>query len=369
MPYSISILLPDLRTGGAERVSLDLAHEFVRAGHRVEFVLMQARGELLAEAEAAFRIIDLQGARTRDLLRTLVQYLRKRQPDALLAAMWPLSVLGPLGRHLSRHRCRVLVAEHCVLSEQYRDWGGLHRAILRTSLAIGYRLADARVGVSSGVAADVAQLSGLPARVFSVIHNPVRPPEVPDTKSLAVAERIWGDVAGTSKGTRIVTVGRSKDAKNHPMLLRAFARLERNNARLMFVGDSPESGDLPRLAKELGIADSVVFAGFQPDPTPFYLTADLFVLSSDYEGFGNVIVEAMACGTPVVSTDCPTGPREILEDGHYGRLTPVGDSEALAEAMQATLAAPPDSVILQRRAADFAPAIAAAKYLDLIGMR
>ena len=136
----------------------------------------------------------------------------------------------------------------------------------------------------------------------------------------------------------------------------------------MLVGTGQGEAGLRAIAGDLGIAGRVIFAGFHPDPTPFYRTADLFVLSSDYEGFGNVIVEAMACGTPVVSTDCPSGPAEILEGGRHGRLVPVNDPAALAAAIQAALSEKPDRAALQRRAADFAPDIAARRYLDLLGL-
>jgi glycosyltransferase involved in cell wall biosynthesis len=159
-----------------------------------------------------------------------------------------------------------------------------------------------------------------------------------------------------------------KAVKNHQLLLRAFARLDRPDARLMFVGDGNGREALLSLARELDVAERVIFAGFRSDPTPFYLTADLFVLSSDYEGFGNVIVEAMACGTPVVSTDCPSGPGEILEGGRYGRLVPVGNAPALAHAIKTALEAPVDRDALVRRASDFAPEIAARRYLDLLGL-
>ncbi len=159
-----------------------------------------------------------------------------------------------------------------------------------------------------------------------------------------------------------------KAVKNHPHLLRAFARLACNDARLMFVGDGAGRDALLALARELGVADRVILAGFQSDPMPFYQTADLFALSSDYEGFGNVIVEAMACGTPVVSTDCPSGPAEILEGGKYGRLVPVDDIEAMASAIAATLDEPAPTDQLKARAADFQPAKAAKAYLDLLGV-
>ena len=362
---AISILLPDLRGGGAERVNIDLAREFARAGHVVEFVLMQARGELLDEARESFSVVDLATPRARALPLAFAHYLRRRRPDALLAAMWPLTVIAPLAARLSGHRCKVLVSEHGILSAQYRDWGWRHRAALRTSIAVGYRLVNCRVGVSCGVIDDMAALSGLGRGAFDVIHNPVQPRPQPSRQAIHDAEALWSG----PKGARIVTVGTMKTVKNHPLLLRAFARLDRPEARLMFVGDGAGRDALLSLAQELGIAERVILAGFHPDPTPFYKTADLFVLSSDYEGFGNVIVEALACGTPVVSTDCPSGPGEILYGGRFGRLVPVGDAGALAEAMHAALDAPADPDALKHRAADFLPEIAARKYLDLLDLQ
>jgi len=359
-----SILLPDLRGGGAERVNLDLAHEFARAGHEVDFVLLQARGELLDEARAAFPVHDLGCARARQVPRALARHLRRHRPDALLAAMWPLTVIAPIAARLSGHRCKLLVSEHNNLSVQYRDWGRRHRAALRASMALGYRLAGCRVGVSAGVAADIATLSGLRRDAFDVIHNPVPPRPEPSSHAIRDAEALWSG----ARGARLVTVGSMKAQKNHPLLLRAFAQLDRPDARLMFVGDGAGRDALLSLAKKLGVADRVILAGFHIDPTPFYQTADVFVLSSDYEGFGNVIVEALAQGLPVVSTDCPSGPAEILENGRFGRLVPVGDAPALSQAMEAALGAPADREALIRRAADFAPEIAAQRYLELLGI-
>lgn len=358
----ISFLLPDLRGGGAERVNIDLGHEFVRAGHEVEFVLMQARGELLDETRQCFPVVDLTTPRARALPCVLARYLSRRRPAALLAAMWPLTVIAPLAARLSGHRCKVLVSEHNSLSVQYRDWGRGHRAALRASMGVGYRLADHCVGVSSGVAADIATLSGLRHDAFDVIHNPVPPRPEPSKQAMRNAEALWC----SPKGARIVTVGSMKAQKNHPLLLRAFTQLDLPAARLMFVGDGPGRDALLSLAKELGVADRMILAGFQSDPTPFYSSADLFVLSSDYEGFGNVIVEALARGTPVVSTDCPSGPSEILDGGRYGRLVPIGDTVAMTAAMGAELNAPVRSDALKNRALEFSPEIAAHKYLKLL---
>lgn len=359
----IAVLLPDLSGGGAERVNIDLAYEFARAGHEVEFVLMQARGELLEEARDSFSVVDLNCPCARNLPRILARYLRQHRPDALLAAMWPLTVIAPLMR-LAGYRGRIVVSEHNTLSVQYGEWGRIHRAVLRCSMAVSYRLAHARVGVSTGVSDDIAVLSGLPRRMFEVVHNPVPPRPTPDAKSLQKVDTLWT----APRGARIVTVGSMKAQKNHPLLLRAFARMRRSDARLMFVGTGAGEADLRTLVDELGLTSQVVFAGFHPDPTPFYQTADLFVLSSNYEGFGNVIVEALACGTPVVSTDCPSGPAEILSSGAFGQLVPVGDERALTDAIARALEANHDPERLKLRAADFCPAIVARTYLSTLGM-
>lgn len=362
-PKKIAILLPDLRGGGVERIRLILAHEFARQGYVVEFVLMRVEGEFLAEAQANFSVVDLGTARARQVPLALALYLRRNRPDALLAAIWPLTVLAPIGRALSGHRCKVLVSEHNTLSIQYGAWGWVHNLLMRSSMAIGYRIADVRVGVSAGVAKDVAQLAWLPVNVFDVIHNPVARRPEPDPLALAAAHALWLGVSGT----RVLTVGSLKAQKNHPLLLRAFARLvQLPAARLMFLGAGSCETELRALADDLGIADRVIFAGFHSDPSPFYRSADLFVLSSDYEGFGNVIAEALAGGTPVVSTDCPSGPSEILDGGRYGTLVPVGDVEALADAIGAALTKTHDQARLRQRALDFAPEIAASRYLKLL---
>ncbi|WP_366657476.1 glycosyltransferase [Fodinicurvata sp. EGI_FJ10296] len=359
----IAIILPDLRGGGVERVRLVLAREFARQGHEVEFALMCARGELLEEAMAEFPIVELGAGRLRAVPLALARYLRRSQTDALLVAMWPLTALAVLGRRLARRNVNIIISDHGMLSRQYGGHGRFHGAMLRFSIAMTYPRAEARVGVSRGVVLDLAHLSGMDPNRFTVINNPVPFPSGASSAAVADAERRWG----RAEGKRILTVGRFKSVKNHSLLLKAFSSLVRRcEASLMFVGNGELEPELRAQAASLGVDRRVIFAGFQPNPIPFYHTADLFVLSSDYEGFGNVIIEALACGTPVVSTDCPTGPREILEDGIYGRLVPVGDEGALARALEDALSVDWDTALLKKRAADFTPEHAAIKYLDLL---
>ncbi len=359
---SIAILLPDLRGGGAERVMVDLAREFARLGHRVEFVLVRAEGEFLHEAQRNLSVVALGVNKFRAVPWPLARYLRNREPDVLIANMWPLTAAAVVGRTLSRRRCQLLLVEHIALSHQYASWGALHHWMLATSMRLAYRHADGVAAVSDGAAADTALLARLPREQVATLYNPVPQRAMPSRDALQIAQSLW-DCGARAK---ILSVGTLKGQKNHPLLLRAFSMLSRHDGKLMLLGCGDGEPTLRALATELGIADRVIFAGFHADPSPFYATADLFVLSSDYEGFGNVIVEALSFGVPVVSTDCPSGPAEILDHGRYGTLVPVGDAAALAQAMDEALSRPHDREALRRRARDFDPEKAAAAYLKLL---
>jgi glycosyltransferase involved in cell wall biosynthesis len=248
------------------------------------------------------------------------------------------------------------------LTQQYSSWGKLHAILMAASMAATYRFADVVAAVSEGAAKDTAGWAGLPNDQVKVLHNPIPQRQSPSPKETANAERLWD----CTPGQRILTVGSLKEQKNHPLLLRAFADLQYPEARLMLLGQGAKEATLRAMAAELGIADRVIFAGFHPDPTPFYKTANLFVLSSDYEGLPTVLIEALGCGTPVVSTDCPSGPAEILVNGKYGRLVPVGDIEKLAKAIEEALQASHDTDALISRAAEFSPSIAAQSYLKVM---
>ncbi len=358
----ISIFLPHLRVGGAERVNLNLGYEFARKGHVVEFVLLQAEGELLSEAQSSFSVVNLNCSRLRSLPKILLDYLHKRRPDNIIVSIWPLTVLVALAKIFYWKRCKVIICEHNNLSVQYRKWGWVHRFFMKSSMFFGYRLANARVGVSKGVVNDIAKLSGLSKKMFEVIYNPVNACSQPSTEALKNADKLWS----CPSGARIVTVGNLTEQKNHKLLLNSFARMGIAKSRLMFVGDGKGRESIILQARELGIDDKIILAGFQADPTPFYKTADLFVLSSDYEGLPLVVIEALACGLPIVSTDCPSGPSEILVNGRYGHLVPVGDENSLTNAMGLSLNTPQESAKLIKRSEDFSPENISNKYLKLL---
>lgn len=358
----IAILLPDLRGGGAERVCIYLANEFVARGLNVDLVLMEAAGELLPLVDPRVRVVDLAASRARNVPVPLSRYLRRERPAAVLANMWPLPIVAQIARWRVRSHARVVAVEHTTWSrsELYVKWW--KRAQIRLSMRLFYPRLDGIVAVSHGVADDLSRISGVPRAAITTIHNPITGAGG-DASSAPALPDAWRD--GTH--ARILAVGTLKAIKDFPTLLRALARLrETRDARLLILGEGAERPSLEALIDALGLRGAVFMPGFWADTRPYYAAADLFVLSSAGEGFGNVIVEALEQGTPVVSTDCPSGPREILEDGKHGTLVPVGDVEALAQAMDAALSRDHDREALKRRAQDFSVDKAADAYLRLL---
>lgn len=331
----IAFVLPNLGGGGAERVALTLIQGFLDRGHQVDLILVEAKGELLPLVPAGVQVFDLCARRMRSALWPFVKYLRDRKPDAIQASMWPVTIVAILARAAAKSHARLVISEHTILSEAYAGWGWLHRFVLRGSIRAIYPLADGRVVVSRQAADDIASLAGLDRNSMEVIYNPVHFPAT--IRSDSRIETLWG-----SRAPRVITVGSLKAAKNHALLIRAFAQSESQTAGLMIVGEGPLRADLEHLTSQLGIADRVIFAGFSIDPWPYLASADLFVLSSEREGFPVAVVEAMLAGLPVVSTDCISGPGEILEGGRYGRLVPCGNAVALAGAIDAALVGPHD---------------------------
>jgi glycosyltransferase involved in cell wall biosynthesis len=234
---------------------------------------------------------------------------------------------------------------------------------VRTSMQRFFPWADGVVAVSNGAADDLAQFAGLKREMISVIYNPVTSDESTPPSVAPSQPQSW--CSGGHR--RILAVGTLKEIKDYATLLKAFALLrKRVDARLLILGEGECRSDLEIQARALGIADAVLMPGFVKDLSPYYRHADLHILSSTGEGFGNVVVEALAAGTPVVSTDCPSGPREILCDGKFGRLVPVGDSVALATAMEESLSATHDTAALQARAQDFLIVKAVDQYEKLL---
>lgn len=352
----IAFLIPNLGGGGAERVALTLTGAFAERGHDVDLLVMEKRGELVDVVPAGVRVVDLGVPRTRNVLLPLIHYLREQCPDALQVSMWPLTVVAVLAVRLSGSRARLVVSDHSVLSNHYPP--KTHK-FLRLTTRLFYPLADARIAVSRGAASDLARLSGLPKSRFTVVPNPISLPSAIQ-RSDAI-EALWGDAS-----KRILTVGKLKPEKNQALLIRAFSRLPTDlNAKLMIVGSGDLEQELRQEATSCGVADRVLFVGHALDPWPYYASADLFALPSREESFGNVLVEALYAGLPIVSTDT-TGGREVLESDRWGRIVPRDDVEALAAAICEQLNAHPDRAELRRRAEELSGESSIRSYLKLL---
>ena len=393
----IALAMPSLAGGGAQRVMLDLAGAFLARGHRVDLLLCRATGELRGEVPDGVRLVELRRAPNLwsrlsvlaadpagvaslarpvllpikpltqfNYLLGFVRYLQRARPQALLSALTNMNLIALWARRLAEVPTRLVVSERNTLSQEVqaesRKRGEWRWRFLLPMVGRTYRWAEAIVAVSAGVADDLSTAPKIPRKRILTIYNPVTPGL--DNKSRASCHHPWFEPGSAPV---LLAVGRLAAQKDFPTLLRAFARVRRARpARLVILGEGEERTKLEALAGELGLAADVALPGFVLNPFPYMARAAVFVLSSVHEGFPNVMIEALACGCPVVSTDCPSGPTEILDGGAYGALVPVGDVEAMAMAINAALDGTHDAQRLKARAAEFSLERAAERYLAVL---
>jgi glycosyltransferase involved in cell wall biosynthesis len=330
----IAILVNSLGAGGAERAMVNLAGALAARGRRVVLIVVREQGPLRALVPRDVEIVDLRAHRVAAALPAIVSLLRSERPTALLSACANSNVIAVLAARLSGTGVRTVVCEQTTLSRVALDTHRVRHRLVPPAARWAYPRADAVVAVSQGVADDLERELGLPRERIEVIPNPLTPSIALDaTRKL---EHPWLRDGGPPV---LLSVARLTSAKDVPTLLHAFARLrERRRSRLVVLGEGEERRRLERLARRLGWASDVDLAGYSPNPYPAMAAADALVLSSRREGLPTVLLEALALGTPVVATDCESGPREILENGRLGRLVPPRDPAALARAMEAVLA-------------------------------
>jgi glycosyltransferase involved in cell wall biosynthesis len=357
----ICMALHDLRGGGAERASLRLASGMIAAGRAVELVLVRCDGAYLDDVPKGASIVPLDCAHVWQAVPVLARYLSKRRPRALLSALTHMNIAAVMAAKLSGARTRLVVSERNQFSAKAQAaslWR--ERATYAVAPAL-YRRADRIVAVSHGCAADLVLNCRIPAERVRVIHNPVFDADI-QMKAAEPADHPW---FAEGAPPVILAVGRLNPQKDYPTLLRAFAEIHAQRpVRLLILGEGSERAALEALAQQLGVRASVSMPGFASNPFAYMSRAAVLALSSRFEGFPNVLVEAMACGTPIVATDCPSGPREILDGVRYGALVAVGDSHAFAEALLRTLSQPKRGDHMRARAAHFSIAKATADYLQ-----
>jgi len=332
----VAVYLPSLSGGGAERVFVTLANGLTDRGWSVDLVVADASGPLLGEVSPRVSLVGLGAARVTASVLPFARYLHSRRPDAVLSAMTHANLAAIAAVAISRIRTRLVVTEHQHLSTslagQTTRRGRLFPALIR----LLYPRAAEVVAVSDGVADDLAVRARLPRRRIRVEKNPIR---IDELRALG-AVRPCHPWFGEGEPPVILGVGRLTRQKDFGTLVRAFRRVrDDRRARLVLLGEGEQRPTLEALVSELGLADDVLIMGFVANPYPYYATASLFVLCSLWEGLPTVLLEAMALGLPIVSTDCPSGPREILGGGRLGELVPTENPSALARAIAAALPA------------------------------
>lgn len=328
----IAMFLPSLGGGGAEKSIVRLAVAFSRRGVPVDLVLGTADGPVRDDVPPAVRLVDLGSARVSTALPGLVRYLRRERPAVLFSAMYHANLVAILAHGLARSSARLIVSERQSFVALRNTERGIKERLMRGAMRLLYPRADAIITVSKALADELQEgLSLASAKIFPV-YNPVVSAEM-----LALADQDPAHPWFKEPIPVALAVGRLAPEKDFPTLLTAIAAIaRRRQVRLIVLGEGKLRTQLEKLIGELGIADHVDLAGRHANPWSFMKRAAVFVLSSVSEGMPSVLVEAVAIGTPVVSTDCPTGPREILGEGSP-LLVPVGDATALAAAIEAEL--------------------------------
>jgi len=345
----LAIFLMDLGGGGAERVMLNLARGFSERGFAVDLVLVQTEGAYLTQLPPGIRVIEFKKSRLIASILDLVQYLKQTQPAVLMSALEDTNFVALWAKKLAGVSTQVIVTVHNHLSHEAKYATQLKRQLTPHLVKLFYPWADNIVAVSQGVADDLLNL-GLPAHKVNMVYNPILTSELTEKAEIPLTHPWF--LPG--QPPVVLGIGRLTRQKNFSMLIQAFGQVrEGYPVRLAILGEGEEQVKLEALVKQLNLSEHVAFLGFVDNPYAYLANAAVLVLSSLWEGFGNVLVESLAVGTPVVSTNCESGPAEILNHGEYGRLVAVENTKEMAIAIAETLESVPDRAILRQRSQEF----------------
>jgi glycosyltransferase involved in cell wall biosynthesis len=365
-PTRLAIFLATSGQSGVDRAARNLIPELARRGYAIDLLQVRRHGPHLEQVPAGVRVIDLGHSHVYACLLAVARYLRRNRPALLLTDKDRVNRTGLFARWLARtFSTRIVFWIGTPASSELAHRSAFTRWSRRFWLRVLYPRAHRMIADSPGVKQDYADYAGIDPAKIAVVPRPVVPAALFE-RGEPRPDHPW---FAPGQPPVVLGVGELSDGKDWPTLLRAFAGLRRlRDCRLVIVGKGPRLRDLQALAEQLGVGRDVHFTGFRKDVYRFMNHAAVLALTSRREGLSFVLIEAMACGVPVVSTDCPTGPRAVLQDGRYGALVPVGDATKLCAALHASLERPLPASTLQEGARPYEIAAAAAALLAVLGL-
>lgn len=351
-----------LQLGGIGKLTVNLVKEFINKGISVDLFLLTGRGEYFSDIPEEARIFIAEGSVFKKVYK-FIKYLNTEKPDLSISARQRQDIINIFCCSVSLSKTKPVISIHTNLTTELK-YVEKEKSIYPNLARFIYKIPEKFIAVSSGVADEFSKRTKVERNNIKVIHNPIRLPNGKNNlPNIRKAHFVFMKEADIS----IVSAGRFTEAKDFFTLIKAFKILiETVDAKLLLLGDGPLKDEIESMIHKLNLEKHVLLTGYVNSPESYINEASVFVLSSKWEGFGNVLVEAMGVGTPVVSTNCPSGPAEILEDGKYGDLVPVGESEDMAKAIISALKNPIDSKVLIKRAKDFSVPKIADEYLQYI---
>lgn len=330
----LALFLPAMYGGGAERIMLNLAHGIAQRGFTVDLVVGISDGPLLEQVPDCINLVELGASRSIYALPALLRYLREVKPYAMLTALNRVNLMAVWARRLTGYPTRLVITEHNTLSVGTKNTKMLREKMYPLLANLFYPWADGIIGVSQGVSDDLAETAHIDHARIDVIYNPVITEEMKQ-KAEAVLDHPW---IGPNEPPVLLAIGRLSEQKNFALLLEAFHKLRQDRtARLIILGEGPKRAELEQQIADLDIVDDVSLPGWVENPYAYMVQTDALVLSSNWEGLPTVLIEALYCKTNIISTDCPSGPQEVLAGGQYGQIVPMDDAAALADAMATAL--------------------------------
>lgn len=337
-PLKLVVFLADVTGGGAERMTVAIANGMAERGMEVDMVLAAARGPYLTEISDAVKVVDLDTGSVSRSLIPLARHLRRADADVMLTTLPHTSFIAVLAARLSGRAVPTVVREANTPQRTALAWSSVRGRMAHALAPMAYRMAAGAIAVSDGVKDAMVDVLGVPEAKIAALYNPVVTPELRELASNE-PEHPW---FAEDQPPVVLGVGSLTPRKDFGTLIEAFSMLDDKETRLVILGEGPERQALQEQAKSLGLTGRVDMPGFVQNPYAFMARAAVYVMSSKLEGLPGTLVQALACGCPAVSTDCPSGPREVLRNGELGPLVPVGDAVAMARAISATMSAPTD---------------------------